>query len=213
MDVTQNMHERWQETSFPLPHDNEQPDYSETDHQRNRQHYAAMIENIDRQVGRFLDVVEQRGELDNTIIVYASDHGEMLGDHGKWGKSVHYEPSIRIPLVVAGPGFVENEKSDAIVSLHDLSATFVESASASPMPGMDAKSILPLLRGEKQNHRTVMVSGLNEWRAVINQRYKLVEGVPQSPLLYDLKEDPWEDANIADQYPEKVQELRTVLSE
>jgi hypothetical protein len=81
MDVTQGMHDAWEGVRFPMPVDNTQADYREEDHQRNRRHYAAMIENIDRQVGRFIDAVRERGDLDRTLIVYSSDHGEMLGDH------------------------------------------------------------------------------------------------------------------------------------
>ena len=208
MDVTQSMHESVKDVSFPPPHANEQTDYTADDHQRNRRHYAAMIENIDRQVGRFLDKLEERGELDNTIVVYASDHGEMLGDHGLWGKSVYYEPSLRIPLVICGPGFRENVESDALVSLHDLAATLVEAAGAEPMPGMDARSLMPVLQGHSDQHREVVVGGLNHWRAAVNHRFKLVDGLEESPILYDLYEDPWEDVNVVEQYPEQAVYLR-----
>ncbi len=69
MDVTQRMHEAWKDISFPPPHNNTQERYTDDDHQRNRQYYAAMIENIDRQIGRFMAVVKERGEQDRTLIV------------------------------------------------------------------------------------------------------------------------------------------------
>ncbi len=88
---------------FAQPHDYQgtiEPEH----HLRIRQNYAAMLENIDGWTGKYLDMLEQRGELDSTLIVYASDHGEMLGDHGRWGKSVPFHPSANVPLYVAGPG-------------------------------------------------------------------------------------------------------------
>jgi len=69
---------------------------SET-HQEVRRNYAAMIENIDRWAGRFRDRLRERGELDDTVTVFAADHGEMLGDHGRWRKSVPYHGSLRDP--------------------------------------------------------------------------------------------------------------------
>ena len=100
-DVTAAMRARWQQVEFPAPHANEHPDRAGL--LRTRQNYAAMIENIDGWCGRLLDAVAARGELDDTVVVYASDHGEMLGDHGRWGKSTWREAAVRIPLVIAAP--------------------------------------------------------------------------------------------------------------
>ena len=68
-----------------------------------RRQYCAATELIDAQIGEMLRALEQRGMLDNTYIIYSSDHGEMLGDHGLYTKSVAYEASLRVPLIVAGP--------------------------------------------------------------------------------------------------------------
>lgn len=207
MDVTAAMRQEWQAVDFPPPHDNQQGAYSGRDHQRNRQNYAAMIENIDRYVGRFIDQVRARGELDNTLIVYASDHGEMLGDHNHWGKSTWYEPAVGVPLIVAGPGVQSGVVSDALVSLPDLAATFVDYAGATPMPDMDTVSLQSCLRGETEAHREYVISGLNDWRLVYDGRYKLVTGAGESPLLFDMQTDPLEDVNIATQQPEVLETL------
>jgi arylsulfatase len=211
MDVTQKMHDAWRDVDFPPPAANEQTDYSSEDHQRNRRHYAAMLENIDRQVGRFIQAVEERGELKNTLIVYSSDHGEMLGDHSRWGKGVWYEASSGVPLIIAGPGIVEGKMSEALVSLHDLTATFLELSDTPPLPEMESRSLLPLLKGNTREHRKYLRSGLREWRMVYDGRYKLVTGSEPEPLLFDLEEDPRELVNRAQEMPVVVARLKENL--
>ena len=212
MDVTASMHERWKNASFPAPHNNDDPRFTDEDHQRNRRHYAAMIENIDRHVGRFLDLVEARGELENTLIVYASDHGEMLGDHGKWGKSTWRQASVAVPLIAAGPGVRQNVHSSALVSLHDLAATFVDYAKALPPAGMDATSLRPVLEGRADAHRRVLTSGLRDWRCAFDGTHKLVVETDREDRLFDLRADPREDVDIAASSPGIVSSLKRALS-
>lgn len=209
MDVTASMRERWADIELPPAHANDEPDQAGI--LRNRQNYAAMIENIDTQVGRYVDLVRARGELDNTLIVYASDHGEMLGDHGRWGKSTWQTPAVGVPLIVAGPGVSRQVVSDALISLHDLAATFVDYADATPMPEMDARSLRPLLEGSLCTHRDHIVSGLDDWRLVFDGRHKLVVGWEDSPMLFDTVEDPWEDLNIAAAEPKVVTRLAALF--
>jgi arylsulfatase A-like enzyme len=168
-----------------------------------------MIENLDRQVGRIVEIVRQRGELEDTLIVYSSDHGEMLGEHGLWGKSRWHTPSVGVPLIVVGPGALPSRASealvsDALVSVYDLAATFVDYAGADPMPEMDARSLRPLLEGKTKTHREVLLSGLNQWRLAYDGRYKLVVTRDRPPMLYDTLADPHEDTDVAATHPEVV---------
>ncbi len=211
MDVTPRMANAWQTVPFPPPFENSQPTYSADDHQRNRRHYAAMIENIDRHVGRFLALVRQRGEEKNTLIVYASDHGEMLGDHNHWGKHTWYEPSVGIPLIIAGPSITPNRVSDALVCLQDLAATFLDYADAQPLPNADALSLRPLLEGRQTNHRPFALSGLLSWRMVTDGRFKLVVEKGYPDRLFDLLNDPWEHRNLAAERPGEVARLKANL--
>jgi arylsulfatase A-like enzyme len=209
MDVTASMRARWEDAAIPPPHDAGDADPSLL--LRKRQNYAAMIENIDRQVGRFLDVVRERGEADNTLVVFSADHGEMLGEHGMWGKSKWHDPSSGIPLIAAGPGVAGGRVSDALVSLHDLAATFLDCAGASPLPGADAISLRPLLGGRTDAHRPFLYSGLfnqarEGWDMIVADRWKLVRK-DEACILHDLEADPYEDTDVAAAHPEVVRRL------
>jgi len=204
-DVTANMHDAWKDADLPAPYDNDAGDPNMA--LARRQHYAAMIENIDQHVGRMIELVKQRGELDNTIIVYASDHGEMLGDHGRWGKSVWYTPSAGVPLIASGPGMQSGTSSDALVSLHDLAATFLDYAQADPLPDSDSVSLRRVLEGQNEKHRDYVTSGLNDWNTIFDGRYKCVTGFSKSPMLFDTHEDPHELMDIAATHPRMVAQL------
>ena len=211
MDVTASMRACWQDVDFPPPHSNDEPDRAGL--LRNRQNYAAMIENIDRQVGRFLDLVAARGELEDTLVVYTSDHGEMLGDHGRWGKGTWHHPSVCVPLVIAGPGVRDGVTCEAPVVLHDLATTFVERAAAKPMADTDGRSLAKVLAGAGAAPRKVAVSGLRDWRAVFDGRHKLIAPRDAADRLYDLADDPREDCDVAAGRPDVVARLRAALLE
>jgi arylsulfatase A-like enzyme len=122
---------------------------SERDHRMVRAAYWAMCDLIDDQVGRMLDTLEATGQRDNTIVIYTSDHGEMLGDHGIYLKGpFFYEPAIRVPLIIAWPGTIAAQTSPALVELTDLPQTILDAAGLPHHPGMQGRSLWPLLTGE-----------------------------------------------------------------
>ena len=162
-----------------------------------RQQYCAATELIDDQIGEMLRALEQRGMLDNTYIIYSSAHGEMLGDHGLYTKSVAYEASLRVPLIVAGPGIPKNQVSDSLIELIDLNPTICDFAGVPVLPRIDACSIAPLLRGETETHRSETVSALRTFRCVRTASHKLIENYNDITELYDLENDPDELHNIA----------------
>ena len=211
-DVTESMRRAWETTEFPPPVAN-QGDMTADEHQAIRQNYAAMIENIDRRMGELMEIVRERGELDRTVIVYSSDHGEMLGDHERWGKSIYYQPSVGIPLVVSGYGISERlagTESEALVSLHDVNATFRELAGAPALPGADSRSLVPVLRGESATVREAARSALEDWRMVWDGRVKLVRN-GDNTLLFDLQEDPHELRDLTDERPNEVARLTPLV--
>src|SRR5690606_33603366 len=127
LDATAAMLEPWRAVDgFPLPNGNTQ--FPPEKHQLMRQNYSAMCANLDAWVGRILEAVAERGELDNTLIVFSSDHGEMLGDHNRWRKRVPYQPSVGVPLIVAGLDVKQQPARGALASVMDLAATFLDYA-------------------------------------------------------------------------------------
>jgi arylsulfatase A-like enzyme len=212
MDITKSMDRSCRDRQFPQPHAGQQ--FDAATHTAIRQNYSAMVENIDRWLGVYVAELRKRGELDRTVIVYSSDHGEMLGDHGLWGKSLPHEASVRVPLAMAGPGVKPSGTSDALVYVHDLAATFLDMAGVRDRPpAMTSKSLVPLLEGRTRSHREFLRSGLKEWRAVTDGRYKLVRGYKGgTSRLFDLREDPWEDKDVAADRPQELRRLEEKLS-
>lgn len=214
--VTKRMWERWRGVNFPQP--NGSDGFSHSVNNNIRRNYSAMIENIDRWMGIYLQEIAKRGELENTLVLYSSDHGEMLGDHGRWGKDVPYQPSVGVPLIVAGPGVQQNIVSHAQLTTMDLAATFLDFGGAERPADMDSRSLRPLLEGKTNHHRDWAQSGLGRWRLAYNGRYKFIDGfgsfsghhhgMPYDPaadnlppLLFDLQKDPGENHPLVGQPP------------
>jgi choline-sulfatase len=183
-----------------------QHSYDEKTHLVARRQYTAYLEQIDHQIGRILDTLEARGELDSTIIAFASDHGEMLGDHGRYTKSCHYESALRVPLVIAGPGIAAGE-TDALVELSDLNPTLCELAGTTPASNLDARSLLPFLRSGEREFREFTFATLRGCHAVRTREWKFIKGDDDRHELYHLAKDPQERRNVLEQHPEVAEEM------
>jgi len=150
-------------------------------------HYAAMITLIDDYVGKMTDILKKRGLYYNTVVMFCSDHGEMLGDHGRFDKNQFYESSVRIPLVISGSGIKARGKSDALIELYDLAPTCLDIAKAESLGRMTAKSLMPILLRRTDSVRKIQISERAADRMVFDGRYKAFvdyEGRPY--VLYDL---------------------------
>ena len=122
---------------------------NDQDHRLIRAAYWAMCDLIDTQVGRLLDALEKSGQRENTIVIFMSDHGEMLGDHGIYLKGPHfYDVATRVPLIVSWPDHIKAQISPALVELVDIAPTLLEAAGLPIHPGIQGKSLWPLLTGE-----------------------------------------------------------------
>ena len=174
--------------------------------------YYAMIKLIDDQVGCLLAALEETGQRDNTLIIFTSDHGEMLGDHGLIQKGCRfYEGLVRVPLIFSWPGRVKSgQRSDALVELRDIAPLLLELAGLDVPERMQARSLLPVLSGEQapDDHREFVrceyynaLDQADGTHATMyrDRRYKLVvyhgHGLGE---LYDLQEDPGEFDNLWD---------------
>lgn len=223
MDITRRMDATCRGRDFPQP--NGSTEYTAAEHVAIRQNYSAMIENIDRWTGTYIDELKRRGELENTVVVYSSDHGEMLGDHDRWGKTYPWAASVGVPLVAAGPGIRNGVKTDALASHIDIGATFLDYAGVVKPREMDSRSLRAVLEGRAEKHRDVLLSGLNQWRMAWDGRYKLITGFDVSsvrnqkegpsnpaPVLFDHDSDPLENRNIAGRSPGQVKRLQGALT-
>jgi arylsulfatase len=189
-------------------------DMANEDHRLVRAAYWAMIDLIDEQVGRMMDALERTGQLENTIIIFTSDHGEMLGDHGIYLKGPHfYDCAVRVPLIISHPASVEGgRRSSALVELTDIAQTLLDAIGLPHHPGMQGQSLWPLLTGEAPlgHHRddvyceyynamTGHTDPAPHLTMVRSDRHKLVavHGADGGEL-YDLETDPNETHNLWD---------------
>ena len=184
---------------------------SDADWRRIKAYYYGMVSLIDKQVGCMVEALERLGTLDNTVIVFTSDHGEMLGDHGLYTKSLPYEASIRVPLIVTGPGINSRHTSDALVELIDVNPTICSLAGLPPQDGIDACSFDDILLNDVQTHREEAVSAIRNFRLIRTQDYKLIQHENDVTELYDLRNDPDELHSVSKHHPEVVRDLQNRL--
>lgn len=165
--------------------------------------YYAMISHLDAQIGRILDVLDELELRDNTIIIFSSDHGLAVGQHGLLGKQNLYEHSMRAPLIISGPGIPRGKSSDALVYLFDIYPTICELAGL-PIPStVDGHSLFPIMSGQIQKVRdSILLIYKDFQQAVRNKRYKLIRYQVNSVeilQLFDMQEDPLEMNNLIDE--------------
>jgi len=230
MDITKQMAVGWTDVDLPLPVGCHHPDIELV--KTIRRHYAAMMENIDTWIGRFVDQLKKQGNYENTLIVFASDHGEMLGDRNLWQKEVPFEPAVHVPLVISGPGVVQRGNlPNAVGSLIDLPPTFLKLAGVPIPDDYSGHDMSAYLSGDADTPRHYTQTGLGSWRAVTDGRYKLFVGlddtIPQVEIqfgkfdgslcdhgqLYDLQNDPNELSNLWDQEVTIREKLLALLPE
>ena len=153
--------------------------------------YYTMITDLDAQLGRIIAALPAP---DETIIIFTADQGLALGSHGLLGKQNQYEHSIRSPLIICGPGLPKNERSTALITLHDLFPTLCELSGTVIPPTVTGKSIAPLLRHQTDRvHDFVTGMFTDTQRMICDERWKFVL-YPKAnrEQLFDLQNDPHE---------------------
>jgi arylsulfatase len=182
--------------------------------ERMRRHYYAKITTVDEQVGRVLAALERRGWLQDSLLIFCSDHGEMLGDHHMAYKWLMYDPIVHVPLVIRHPGSVEQpgEVHD-LVSLIDLGPTILEAAGIDVPTYHEGRSLLPYLAGQEIRPRDYVFCEDNYQIMMRSQHHKLVYYIGQEMgELYDLEADPHELYNLW-QRPEHAGLKQDLLNE
>ncbi|MCB0157928.1 MAG: sulfatase-like hydrolase/transferase, partial [Caldilineaceae bacterium] len=178
--------------------------------------YYAMISHLDAQIGRVLDALEETGQADNTIIVFAGDNGLALGRHGLMGKQSLYDHSVHVPLILAGPGIPAGAQTDDYAYLLDIYPTLCDLLGVDTPASVDGMSLVPVLRGTGSGRDQLVFAYRDVQRAIQDDRFKLIEycvdGV-RTTQLFDLARDPWELENLADDptHAARVDALRTEL--
>lgn len=207
---------------------------SEEEAQLGREGYYACVDFVDDCIGDLLDGLRAAGALDNTIVVYTADHGEMAGIHGLWNKTLYFDPSAGVPLLMTIPGVAEPASTiDAPISLMDLYPTLCglvglpipdgldgldwSGTISSPESAEPPRSWAPctfLLYGDRvgQGADAHGEPG-SAWRSARERDWKYVEVRDSSPLLFDLRNDPAETTNLASEpaHAERCRAMRELV--
>ncbi len=190
--------------------------------------YYANVSFIDEQIGRILAALEQRGWLEETLILFTADHGDMLGDHHLWRKTYAYEPSARIPMLLRWPeGLLAARRGQVLrqpVELRDILPTLLDAAGSEyEADWFDGRSMLDLVRGRTEGWRqwidlehATCYAPSNYWSGLTDGRVKYIYYAPDGrQQLFDLEKDPGETCDLASrpEYRELLQTWRGRLVE
>ncbi|MEM7534264.1 MAG: sulfatase-like hydrolase/transferase [Chloroflexota bacterium] len=192
---------------------------------RARAAYWGLVHRVDIMVGQILDALEANGLAENTMIVYTSDHGDMVGEKGLWWKHVFYEPSVRVPLIVSWPGVIPvGQRSKRVVSAIDVAATMVDALGGPPLANSPGRSFLPQIDGRADvpawedvafseycadEYVPEAVGGKTYQRMIRLNEWKLVYYHGFEPQLFNLAKDPEERVDRAGDAD--CQEIRSEL--
>ena len=164
--------------------------------------YYGMISELDAQIGRILDALAANGQLEHTVIVMAGDNGLAVGSHGLLGKQNLYEHSMRVPLIVSGPGLPRNERREALVYVFDIFPTVLDQLGLEIPSTVEGESLLPLITDPVSPNREAAFYAYRDLQRGVrtSDGWKLIQyevnGV-RTEQLFDLRLDPFETDNLA----------------
>jgi len=195
---------------------------SDEDARLGRAYYYGMAEQLDHYVGEIITSLKENGLYDDTMIIFTTDHGELLGDHGIWMKGPFmYEQLIRVPLIIKWPKQAYRGESDTLVSLTDVAPTILATLGLETPEDMDGVDFTPHVTGQSASpHGFITVHHVDDpkkirVKTVVTSRYKLTfhYGQPYGEL-YDLADDPWEVQNLwsEDEFSKIKAELLSFLT-
>lgn len=197
---------------------------------RSRAAYYANCEHLDSLLGKVLNALDQSGLAENTVVIYCSDHGNLIGEKGLWGKRLFYEESVRVPFLVRFPNVIQpKSRCSTNMNLRDLANTFCEIAGAPPLSGSDAPSRWPIFQGKQSGREGYYES---ESEIVFCPRFKLKDYVAARMVvsgdwkiwaydwgthcyysLFHLGNDPHEHNDLSEkpEYGDRLRSLKAVL--
>ena len=169
-----------------------------------RKHYAANITMIDEKIGQIMNVLDQKGYLENSIVIFTSDHGDALGDHGCIQKWNMYESSVNVPLIFWSPKFVPAGKiSDELVQLFDVAPTLLEKTNVSIPDSWEAKNLWPIINGESKG-RDVVYSELARDHIQRTSEYIIMRRDKKYKLIWYTDDDFGELFDVVNDPDEKI---------
>lgn len=176
--------------------------------------YYASVAFMDQQIGRLLDALEAEDLAENTIIVFTSDHGYQLGEHDLWQKWSLHEESVRIPLILAGPG-IDFSETDALAEQIDIYPTLAELAGLNIPPHVQGKSLVPLVDDPGKIIKESAYSVTNKGAVIRTDDWAYLRYQDGSEELYDMRRDPQQYSNLAKipNYRSKLEEMARMLKE
>jgi arylsulfatase A-like enzyme len=195
--------------------------------------YAGEVTLVDRWFGNLFEKIEDLGLLENTAVIFTSDHGTFLGEHGFIHKyNLLYEEIAHIPLIIRLPETYSStpKRYDGFVQPPDLMPTILELANSKTPPVVQGKSIIPLISGERSNEREIAVSSaslrnprMSPWTTITSKDWTLIAANPEAPdtdpwtqkkvesELYHLPSDPGQTRNIINEKPQVAEGLNSSL--
>ena len=180
--------------------------------------YYCMVSELDAQVGQVLRTLKEQGLSENTLVIFAGDNGLAVGQHGLLGKQNLYEHSIRVPMIIRGPGVPANTSNQSFVYLSDIAPTLYEYLGIAAPPTVEAKSLLPLLHQKQQAVRKNIYNVYGHWSRSLKTAdgYKLILYNVRDTLttqLFNLQADPWEVHNLAtdSRYKNRIKNMKKQL--
>jgi arylsulfatase K len=189
-------------------------DFSEREIRLIRRTYAAMVAELDAMVGKLMDKIEALNLWDSTYVIYLSDHGEMAMEHRQHLKNSLYEPSARVPMMIAGPGVAQGARVDDLVSLIDVYPTLMDMAGIAPPDELEGVSLMPELHGERAPERPDYVfseyhSNFQNTSSFMLRRgdWKYVAYDGYDSQLFDLQNDPYEMINLVAAQPQRAEQM------
>lgn len=180
------------------------------------QAYRASTTFMDAQVGHVLDALDRLGLARSTIVVFTSDHGYHLGDHGLWQKMSVFERSARVPLIIAAPSAKARGAARGLAELVDVYPTLAELAGLKPKGPLDGVSLVPILQDTAATVKDAAFTQVRNGYAIRTERWRYIEWAEgeQGSQLYDMDADPGETTNLANdgRHTDTVKDLRARLA-